>query len=260
MVYAAAGPAWCFAINAFTFPAILAALALIRPTASPRRAPTHPLRDLREGLGYAARSDLVRGLLLMVAMVGTFAFTYVVLMPVIASQVLGGGPRENGYLIGSAGIGATVGALMVASMGTPRRPGRIILGFGLTAAAGLIVLSTSRDLVLSMLLTAFTAGSIMSFLATSNSTLQGLVPDELRGRIMSLYTLALIGSGPVNALLAGTVANALGAPMAVALSGLLMGVAVLVNASRHRALIALDTAEEPVPPPEAALEPVGSGH
>lgn len=257
LVYATIGPAWCFAINAISYPAILAALYLIRPAATALRRATHPWRDLREGVSYASRTALIRGLLLMVALVGTFAFTYIVLMPVIASRVLGGGARENGFLIGAAGVGATFGALGVATVRNPRRPGRIIVGFGFAGAAGLVAFSLSRHLGLSMVLTALTAGSIMSFLAICNSTIQAYAPDELRGRIMSLYTLALIGSGPLNALLSGVLANWVGAAMTIAISGVLMAVAVAVIASRHPELVALDvhhraTIEEP------ALETVGS--
>jgi MFS family permease len=258
LIYASAGPAWCFGLNAVTYPAILIALYFIRPATTAVRRLTRPWRDLRDGVAYAARTHLIRGLLLMVALVGTFAFTYVVLMPVVASRVLGGGPRENGFLIGAAGVGATIGALGVASVGTPRRPGRLILGFGLIASGGLAVLAASRQLLLSMGLTAFTAGSIMSFLSISNSTIQSYVPDELRGRVMSLYTLALIGSGPLNALLAGTLANSLGAPLTIAISAALMAVAVVVIALRHPMLLNLDTTEAPAPVPEPALEPVGS--
>lgn len=259
LIYAAVGPAWCFALNAVTYPAILVALAVIRPAAAAARTLAHPWRELRDGVGYAMRDPLIRGLLLMVALVGVFAFTYIVLMPVIASQVLGGGARENGFLIGSAGVGATIGALSVATLRNPRRPGRLVVGFGLAGAAGLVAFSFSRQLVLSMVLTAGGAGLIMAFLATCNSTIQALVPDHLRGRIMSLHTFALIGSGPLNALLAGVLATAVGPSRTIAISGLLMAVAVLVIAWQHRALMELDTAAgvaaEGV---EAALEPVGS--
>ncbi|HEY6102721.1 MAG TPA: MFS transporter [bacterium] len=262
IIYASAGPAWCFGLNAALYPAILIALYLIRPAATAVRHLGRPWHDLRDGVAYAARTHLIRGGLLMVALVGTFAFTYVVLMPVIASRVLGGGPRENGFLIASAGVGATIGALGVASVGMPRRPGRFILAFGIVASAGLVLLATSRHLFLSMALTAFTAGSIMSFLSITNSTIQTNVSDELRGRVMSLYTLALIGSGPLNALLAGTLANTVGVPLTLAVSGLLMAASVGVIASRHPALINLDTTEvtgDPVLPAasEAVLEPVG---
>jgi MFS family permease len=257
LIYASVGPAWCFALNVITYPAILVALYFIRPAAAAARRLTRPWSNLRDGVSYAAHTHLIRGLLLMVALVGTFAFTYVVLMPVIASRVLGGGPRENGFLIGSAGVGATIGALAVASLGTPRRPGRLIFSFGLIASVGLMALATSRQLLLSMALTAFTAGSIMSFLSISNSTIQTYVPDELRGRVMSLYTLALIGSGPLNALLAGTLATAVGVPLTIAVSGALMAVAVALIAWRHPFLLNLDTMEGPISMGRPVLEPSG---
>lgn len=259
LIYAAVGPAWCFALNAVTYPAILIALAAIRPARSLlHRVGTHPLRDLREGVSFAVRSPLIRGLLLMVALNGAFAFTYIVLMPVIASQVLGGGPRENGFLIGAAGVGATLGALGVASVGMPRRPGRVIVGFGVAGAAGLVALSLSRELQLSMGITAFAAGAIMAFMATCNSTIQAYTPDALRGRIMSLYTFALIGSGPFNALLAGALGNTVGAPLTIAISGVLLALSILAIASRHREMVDLDTYEPRMALPEPALEPASS--
>lgn len=255
LIYAAAGPGWCFAINAVTFSAILYALWNIRPAADALPAvQTHLWDDLRKGLAYARQHAVVRTMLLLVALVGTFAFTYVVLMPVIASAVLGGGPRENGYLLGAAGVGATVGALTVASL-RPARPGRVIIGFGYLAALGLLAVSLSRHLVLSMFLTAGVAGSLMAFLATCNSTIQAHVPNELRGRIMSLYTLALIGSGSLNSLFAGTLGNWLGASTAVGVSGITLGVAVAVIAASNRSAVEHETA---VGQREEAPLPIGS--
>lgn len=242
LIYAAAGPGWCFAINTVSFLAILFPLWVIRPAPLPPRVTApHLWRDLREGLAYARHHAVVRTLLLLVSLVGTFAFTYVVLMPVVASSVLGGGPVENGYLLGSAGVGATLGALGVASLGRPLRPGRIIIGFGYAAAIALTVLSLSRELLLSMALTAAAAGCLMAFLATCNSTIQAHVPDALRGRIMSLYTMALIGSGPLNSVIAGTLGTLLGAALAIGITGAAMGIAVAVIAARNRPVVEFET-------------------
>ncbi|HXF82732.1 MAG TPA: MFS transporter [bacterium] len=260
LIYAAVGPAWCFALNAVTYPAILIALWSIRPSRAAPRDGSRPLRDLRDGVAFAWRNPLIRGLLLMVALNGAFAFTYIVLMPVVASQVLGGGARENGFLIGAAGVGATLGALGVASVGTPRRPGRVIVTFGLLGGLGLVALSLSRQLGLSMAITAFAAGAIMAFMATCNSTIQAYTPDALRGRVMSLYTLALIGSGPFNALLAGALGNLIGAPLTIAVSGVLLGISILAIASRHRPMVDLDTYAPRLVPAEVepALQPASS--
>ncbi len=242
LVYAAAGPAWCFAFNTVSYAAILYALWIIRPGwAGPGVAQTTLWRNLAEGLHYVRTHPMERTLLLLVSLVGTFAFTYVVLMPVVASRVLGGGPAENGYLLGAAGVGATLGALTVATL-RPRRPGRLIVGFGVAAALCLIAFSLSRDLVLSMTLSVGIGGSLMAFLATCNTTIQSHVPDALRGRIMSVYTLALIGSGPLNSLIAGVLGGALDAPWAIALSGLVMGLAVGTIAWRNRAVVDVEVA------------------
>lgn len=240
IVYAAAGPAWCFAVNTVSFAAILYVLWIIRPRwGGPSVTQATLWRNLAEGVNYARTHPIERTLLLLVSLVGTFAFTYVVLMPVVASRVLGGGPAENGYLLGAAGVGATLGGLMVATL-RPRRPGKLIVSFGYAAVLCLIAFSLSRHLVLSMLLSVGIGGSVMAFLATCNATIQSHVPDALRGRIMSLYTLALIGSGPLNSLIAGVLGNVLGAPWTIALSGLVMGLAVGVIAWRNRAVVELD--------------------
>lgn len=240
IVYAAAGPAWCFAVNTVSFAAILYVLWIIRPRwGGPSVTQATLWRNLAEGVNYARTHPIERTLLLLVSLVGTFAFTYVVLMPVVASRVLGGGPAENGYLLGAAGVGATLGGLMVATL-RPRRPGKLIVSFGYAAVLCLIAFSLSRHLVLSMVLSVGIGGSVMAFLATCNATIQSHVPDALRGRIMSLYTLALIGSGPLNSLIAGVLGNVLGAPWTIALSGLVMGLAVGVIAWRNRAVVELD--------------------
>jgi MFS family permease len=240
LVYAAAGPAWCFAINTVTYAGILYALWNIRPRSGESVVRQATMwRNLVEGVQYARSHPVERTLLFLVALVGTFAFTYVILMPVVASGVLGGGPAENGYLLGAAGVGATLGGLMVATV-RPRRPGKVIVSFGYSAVLCLIAFSFSRHLALSMLLSVGIGGSIMAFLATCNATIQFHVPDALRGRIMSLYTLALIGSGPINSLIAGLLGGALGAPRAIAISGAVMGLAIVLVALRNRTVFDLE--------------------
>lgn len=241
LVYAVAGPAWCFAVNTVTYAAILYALWIIRPRwDGPGLRQVTVWRNVVEGVHYVRTHPVERTLLLLVSLVGAFAFTYVVLMPVVASRVLGGGPAENGYLLGAAGVGATLGGLLVATL-RPRRPGKLIVSFGYAAVVCLIGFSLSRHLLLSMALSVGIGGSIMAFLATCNATIQSHVPDALRGRIMSLYTLALIGSGPLNSLIAGVLGNVLGAPMAIGICGAVMGLAIALIARWNRPVFELET-------------------
>jgi MFS family permease len=259
LLYAAAGPAWCFAVNTVTYLAILYAIGIMRPARDETaRAPAHLWNDVREGVGYVWHHAVIRTLLLMVALVGTFAFTYVVLMPVVASRVLNAGPAGNGFLLGGAGIGATLGGLTVASL-RPRRPGRFIVGVGLASVAALVGFALSRSLSLSILLSAAIGATVMMFLTTCNSTIQSYLPDALRGRVMSIYTLALIGSGPLNSLIAGVLGSALGASMAIGISGLVMAVAIVLIVAGNRAVLDLDGRAEPAPSSKQTLEPVGSG-
>ncbi len=243
LVYAVAGPAWCFALNAASFVAILYPLWIIRPApVATNGARAHVWDDLREGVGYVRDHAVIRSILLLVAFVGTFGFTYVVLMPVMATTVLGGGPAENGYLLGAVGVGATLGALTVATVRSPRRPGRLIIGLGYAGAACLFAFALSRHLVLSMILSVGVGGTIMAFLATSNSTIQTYLPDALRGRVMSIYSLALIGSGPLNSLVAGLLGTAFGASRAIMLSAVALGLAVAGISWRSRPVVELDGA------------------
>ncbi len=240
LVYAVAGPGWCFAINAASYCAVLYPLWIIRPT--PRASGLRQTRvwdDLREGIAYVRGHAVTRTILQLVALVGTFGFTHVVLMPVMATS-LGGGPAENGYLLGAVGAGATLGVLGVATVGSLRRPGQVIIGLAGAGAACLLAFAFSRHLLLSLVLSAGVGGTIMGFLATSNSTIQGSVPDALRGRVMSIYTLALIGSGPLNSLVAGVLGNVLGAARAIALSAVILGVAVATVSVRNRRVVTLE--------------------
>jgi len=239
LLYAAAGPEAAFLLNTVSYGAILYALAIMDVPGEPNGAVRATVwSDLREGLTYVWETRLVRTVILAVAVMGTFGFSYLVLMPVMASRVLGGGPAENGFLLGMVGVGATLGALTVAHLGRPAQPGRRLLVAGTVAGAALVGFAFSRLFALSALCALATGAGIIAFLSSANATVQLTVPDALRGRVMSVYSLALIGSGPLNSLLSGALGDLLGAPRAIALTGLVIigAVAVLVQALAGTAL------------------------
>ncbi len=238
LIYAVAGPGWCFALNAVSKLAVLYSLRIIRPPLA--ILDVHRRRlwdDLREGIAYVRGHAPTFTTLQVVAIVGTFGFTHLVLMPVVASTVLGGGPAENGYLLGAVGLGATLGGLAVATRPTPRRPNRQGMILAYAASAGLLLFGLSRSLTLSLILAAWVGGCTIACLATSNSTIQESVPDALRGRVMSLYSLALIGSGPLNSLVAGVLGTILGAPGAIIVSAVVSALAVVAIGWRSRPLV-----------------------
>lgn len=211
-----------FAINAASYLAVLGALMAIdveggapaaeRPTVS-------MLKTLREGFAYALGFLPIRSILLLLAMLSLVGMPYLTLMPVFASDVLGGGPGMLGFLMGSAGLGALTGALHLASRTTVRGLGKLI-GFSSTLfGIGLIAFSFSQIAWLSMLLLLVTGFGMMVTTASMNTVLQTVVDEDKRGRVMSLYTMAFMGMAPIGSLFAGWLAQRIGAPATVALGG-----------------------------------------
>jgi len=222
-VIAAVGEGWCFALDAVSYLAVIASLLLMR--LAPRAAHPQPavrarvLPELREGLAYAARSAPIRSILLLLAIVSLVGMPYTVLMPIFASQILHGGPHTLGFLMAATGVGALGGAVYLASRETVLGLGRLISLMSALFGAGLIGFAYSRSLWLSLLLLLATGAGFMVQMAASNTVLQTLVEDDKRGRVMSFYTMAFMGTAPFGSLFAGGVAHRIGAPATLALGG-----------------------------------------
>ena len=231
LLVAAAGEAICFGVNAFSFLALIGALAAVTVTAVPRAGGTIG-SAFREGLTYAWRSRPTRVLLAMVALLNLLGTPYVVLMPVFAEQVFHGDARTLGWLLGAAGVGSVAAATFLAT----RRAHAALVGFvalGFTlAAAGLAAFSQTARLGLA-LAALFVAGFGMTCSNVScNTTLQMIVPERLRGRVVSLFTSALWGMHAVGGLAAGAVATQIGAPLTLLGGAVLLAAAALWYATR----------------------------
>jgi MFS family permease len=228
------GPGASFAVNAVTYLAVIGALLAIRVTSRPEDAGRKPvLDDVREGLAYAWHSPSLRMVLGLLAVAGTFGFFYVVLLPVFARDVLGVEARGFGMLMTASGIGSTIGALGIASVDLAR-PFAVILGL-MAAFTGLLAgFALTSDYAMAVVLMVAVSGVMTAFMSAGNTTIQRITPDGLRGRLMSLYVLALFGTGPLGGLLAGSLASGLGAQMAVLLSAAVCGVAALAGWVAHR--------------------------
>ena len=222
VVIAAVGEGWCFMADAISYLAVIA--SLVAMTITPRM--TRPTKDanilqqLREGWTYAAHFAPIRDVLLLLALVSLVGMPYTVLMPVFANEILHGGPSTLGWLMAASGIGALVGALLLAAR-------KSVLGLGkyipLTAAsfgAGLVAFSFTRVLWLSLLLMIVTGFGFMVQMAASNTVLQTIVDEDKRGRVMSFYTMAFMGTAPFGSLLAGWVADKIGAPHTLLFGGI----------------------------------------
>jgi MFS family permease len=213
------GEGWCFAANAVSYVAVIAGLLLMRVQCVPRGGTASPIADIIEGFRWVNRTKVIRALLLLIGLVSLVGMPYTVLMPVFADKILHGGARGLGILMGATGMGALFGALTLASKtgvkGLGRWAAMSCAGFG----TSIFLFSFSRHFWLSTALL-FPAGySMMLQMACSNTLIQTMVPDQLRGRVMSLYSMMFMGMAPFGALFGGALAHRMGAPVTVAAGG-----------------------------------------
>ncbi len=222
ILIAAVGEGWCFFWDAVSYLAVIASLVLMRLAPRPQRTnkASKVLPELREGLAYVAGSPPIRSILFLLALVSLVGMPYTVLMPVFASNILHGGPHTLGFLMGATGIGALLGAVFLARRRSVLGLGKVIPFTAALFGAGLIGFSLSRVLWLSLPLLLVTGIGFMVTMSASNTLLQTLVTDDKRGRVMSLYTMAIMGMTPFGSLLAGVLANHIGAPLTLLLGGL----------------------------------------
>jgi len=212
----------CFLLNGLSFLAVLTALFAIRVPPYRRAAlPPSTWAHIREGLRYVAGDRRVSAIVLNIAALSIFGFPFLVLMPVVARDVLGKGAVEFGWMSSAVGAGALAGALMLAAFARRLPKGRMLrwasTGFGII----LFAFSLSRSLPLSLAVLVMTGFAMIVNTATTNTLLQTLTPDELRGRVMSVFTLAFVGMGPIGALQAGILADRVGAPTTLMVGALI---------------------------------------
>jgi MFS family permease len=232
-VIAAFGEAWCFTIDAISYVAVLASLLAMRLDWAPARgAGKKMLEELRSGFSYAGRFPPARDALLLIALVATMGMPYTVLMPAIAANVLHGGPHTLGYLMTSSGCGALAGAFYLASRRTILGLGRVMVVATATFGVGLVAFSLSRVLWLSLLALPVVGGGMMVEMASTNTILQTIVGDEMRGRLMSFYAMAFLGTAPLGSLMAGFVADRIGPMNTIRIGGVACIIAAGIFAAR----------------------------
>lgn len=223
IVYAAVGPAWCFTINGLSFLAVIAALLAMKLTPfvpKPRREST--VQQLKAGMRYTVADPVIRTLVVNIGVFSLFGMSLLTLLPAWAVDVLGGDVQTNSMLLSARGIGALAGALMIASLG--RRPirGKLWTAGTFVLPIGLFFFAWMRVLPMSLLVLAAIGWGFIVVANTSNALIQTAVPDDLRGRVLSIYTFVFFGAMPIGSLWIGYAADHWGAPGAI-----LINVAVL---------------------------------
>lgn len=221
LLLATAGEGICFLSNSISYLFVIGSLLMMKVNTRKRDRTTTPMfTELKEGFSYAFGFPPIRHIILLLALVSIMSMPYVVLMPVFAKEVLHGDSQTFGFLMGAAGLGALMGGIYLASLKTVLRLGRIIPISTAIFGAGIIALSFSRGFVLSVFLMIIAGLGIMLQTAASNTVLQTITEDDKRGRVMSFYTMAIMGTAPFGSLMSGALAKAVGTPLTIFIGGI----------------------------------------
>jgi MFS family permease len=226
-VIAIAGEGYCFLIDGISYIAVIASLMLMDTKPSAALIQENLFSGLKAGWRYVMGYDPIRSILALIAFISLVGLPYTVLLPVFASAILHGGPNTFGLLTGATGLGAFISAVLLAMRKSIVGLGKRMAITSLTFGAALIVFAFSQTFWLSLLLMLVVGFSMMQVIASGNTILQTIVDEDKRGRVMSFYTLAFIGAAPVGSLLAGALANQIGAVPTVVVCGLLCIIASL---------------------------------
>jgi MFS family permease len=240
VMYNLVGPAWCFMLNGISFLAVIGALWRMRITSgpvAPRNASAW--RDLREGLSYIVHEPVVRTLIALVGATSCFGISFATLFPAWAVRILGGDATTTGLLQSARGLGALMGALLIASLGRFQFKGHLLTVGTFAFPLLLILMTFTNRLWLTLAILVASGLAVILIMNLANALVQTLTPDALRGRVMAVYSMVFFGMMPVGALWVGVVAERVGEPAAV-ISGALavLGVAgaIFVAVPQIRAL------------------------
>lgn len=213
------GEGWCFAANSLSYIAVIVGLALMHVHCAPRASKHSPIEDIIEGFRWVNQTQVIRALLLLIGLVSLVGMPYTVLMPIFADKILHGGARGLGILMGATGVGALFGALTLAAKTGVTGLGRWVAFSCASLGISLFCFSFSNSFWLSAVLLLPAGYSMMLQMACSNTLIQTMVPDQLRGRVMSVYSMMFMGMAPFGAFFGGALAHRIGAPITVAIGG-----------------------------------------
>jgi MFS family permease len=221
IIIAAAGEGWCFLIDGFSYIAVIIALLKMQLAKTmPARATSRAWHQFREGFGYVFGFPPIRSIIMLLALVSLVGVPYSVLMPVFATQIFHGGPHTLGFLMTASGCGALLGALWLAARRSVVGLGRVIPAATALFGAGLISFAFMRTLWIALPCLTVAGFGFMVQMASSNTLILTIVDDEKRGRVMSFYTMAFLGTVPFGSLIAGSLSSRIGAPNTLVLGGL----------------------------------------
>lgn len=221
LILATAGEGICFLINAVSFVFVIASLMMMQVRPSSRRDGDGDLfMDIKEGMTYVTGYAPIKHLLILLSVVSLMGASYQVIIPVFAKEILKGGSSTFGFLMGAAGFGALAGAIYLASRETIIKLGRIIPASAALFGFGLVLLSFTSFLHVSLALMVVVGLGMMLNTAACNTILQTITEDDKRGRVMSFYTIAIMGTAPFGSLITGSLARLVGTPSTIFIDGI----------------------------------------
>lgn len=222
LLMAHVGMTWCFILNGVSFIAVIVGLLMMRlPKFVPPTKPQSAGRHILEGFVYVAGHRRVRILLLLFGVVGVFGWSYAVLLPAYATDILHVGESGYGWLLSANGFGALLGALTVATWGSRVRPRLMILGGLWLFSAMLVLLAVVRWYPLVLLCLAVGGWGMLLYFSTTNTLLQSSVSNAMRGRVMGIWALVFGGMMPVGGIESGLLSQAVGVPWTIAVGALI---------------------------------------
>jgi MFS family permease len=221
IILASAGEGICFLLNAVSYIFVIISLFMMKlKSGQIHRKKVPILSELSEGFRYTFGFAPIKHLIILLSISSLMGMSYSVLMPVFAKEILHGGSHTYGFLMGAAGFGALVGALFLASRKSVLKLGRIVPASAILFGAGLLALSFSRIFPVSIVLMVFIGLGMMMQTAASNTILQTITDDDKRGRVMSFYTMAIMGTAPFGSLITGSLAKVIGTPATIFTGGI----------------------------------------
>jgi MFS family permease len=237
------GAAGCYFVDGISYFAVIISLFFMRMDAPPPRDRRHPLTELHEGFNYAWNFRPIRAILVTCGLISFLGFSYAILMPLFARDIFGGDARVLGYLMSATGIGALIAGGYLSMRTRISGLGNVIALGGMLMGSGLVAFAFSKWLPLSLFFLMIAGFGAVLMMAGSNTVLQAIVEEDKRGRVMALFTMAVMGSMPFGNLLIGWIAKIFGAPIALCISG---AVVFVVAITFFRQLPKIREAAKPV--------------
>jgi MFS family permease len=223
----------CFFLNAVSFVAVIAALASMRIRGEIKIGSKGVLSEFMEGIAFLRGSREIIHVFLLITVFSLIGLPYISLLPVFAAEVFHKGAKGFGFLVGASGTGALIAALGIAVKGDIKNKTRFMSFAGLCFSIALFIFSFSKIFFVSLLTIMFGGWGMVSYLAAANSYIQVSVPDELRGRVMSVYSFVFLGTAPIGNAIMGTLADSIGTTHAVTGAGILCIIASGIFAKRY---------------------------